>query len=138
MEDEFLTGYLTIDPGVEMVWLMHKVHGRYSSLELAEGDRIEVNDGNGYKEVDFLEVLDSFLSDSREKAFRLISRQSIGGATYEGVKARVKINPRATKRIKQNHQRRIFNYLFYSVRERVISQDEAMDIFFKSDIDKDD
>lgn len=134
-DSEYLTGFLTVEYGFESVSLMHKVQGRYSYLELAEGDLIEVKDGDSYREITYSEAFEQKTKSVQEDFATL---HSMGGSIYQGAEARVIISPRATIRLQKDHKRYVLRALLELVKARTISHEEAMQMYFDWEDETDD
>lgn len=121
MQDEFLTGRLTVFFGCDTVSLVHKVHGRYSYMDLEEGDYIEVGDAGERKVVTLQDVLQTIV----EKPSDRHTEWNRGESVYEGCKARVKLDKKATKLVEENNKKRAIEQIFKAVKHERLTLEEA-------------
>jgi hypothetical protein len=132
--EEYLTGILTVHFGTDSVVLAHKVHGRFSYMDLVEGDHIEVEENEHYKLVTVKDVLDTTVNELSNRH----TSWNLGQSFYEGSKARVKLNPRATRLVESNNKKYAIRQLFRAVESNLITYDKAQETLLKWESDIED
>lgn len=135
MQDEYLTGELTVFFGIDQVYLLHRVNGRLSEMELDEGDYIEVKDGDGYKLITVKDALNTIVTKKSDKH----NQWDLYGSFYEGSKVRVKINHKTTNQIESRHKKYAIRKLFKAVEDGFITREDAMETLLRweTDIEED-
>lgn len=121
LSEEYLTGYIDVCFGTDRVELAHKVHGRYSYLELGEGDHIEVEGEQGYEMVTVNEVLKTIINKPSIKH----SKSDVERSSYQGIKARVRINKETTARQELTAKLYTIRLIFKEVSSGFMSNEEA-------------
>lgn len=91
MNEEYLIGRITVYFGVDIVSLVHKVHGRYSYMDLVEGDLIEVKEDDQYKTITIKDILNKIVEHDSSQIW------NHGSSIYEGAQVRVKLDPQGNK-----------------------------------------
>ncbi|WP_336863846.1 hypothetical protein [Peribacillus frigoritolerans] len=110
MNESYLTGYLTYNPSIDTVSLVHKILGRSSYMDLENGDHIEIFKNGIYQEISVREITNETIkNNSREH------RGAPGQSLYEGVKVRVMLSEKATRKIECYIRKRKTLCLFNSV-----------------------
>ncbi|WML42699.1 hypothetical protein [Neobacillus sp. PS3-40] len=131
MTNEYLTGRITVFFGCDTVSLIHKVHGRYSNMDLEEGDFIEVEDHGQYKATTVKDILKTLV----EKTSNNHTEWNVGQSLYEGCKARVKLNDMATKIVEFNNKKYAIEQIFKAVENESFSLEEAKRTILKWETD---
>ncbi|WP_117170592.1 hypothetical protein [Paraliobacillus sediminis] len=109
-----LKGYISVDFGIDTVFLLHKVHGRFTEMELDKGDLILIKAPFKNEEYMTLEKTFNTLFNDLEK--------------YEGYLAKVTINPDTTSKL--DHKNKMYNIkqLFEDVSAKRLTHEEASEI----------
>jgi hypothetical protein len=134
LTNEYLTGRITVFFGCNLVSLIHKVHGRYSTMDIEEGDLIEVEDNGQYKVITVQEIMRNLVDKPSEKH----TRWNIGQSLFEGCKARVKLNDKATKRAEFNNKKYAIEQIFKAVENGSITLEEAQKTILNWETDVED
>lgn len=135
LDVDYLTGRLSVCYAIDMVSLIHKVQGRSSSLYLAEGDLIEIEDENGeYKTVTIQAILGTIVREESEKH----NKFHLGKSMYQERPARVQLNPKTTRSLEHSRKRYFMNELMHLVRLGGMSYEEAMETYFRWEADFED
>lgn len=134
MNNDYLTGRLTVFFGDDTVSLAHKVQGRYSYLDLEEGDYIEVENDGEYKAITVQDVLKTIVKKTSDKH----TEWNKGESFYEGCKARVKLNPKSNKLVEENNKKYAINQIFKAVEYGYLTLDEARETIMKWETDIED
>lgn len=127
MESEYLKGFITVEYGIDTVFLRHKVKGRFSQLSLGEGDSIEVLVDDEYKKLTVDQIQNHIVSKVSENH----TEWNKGQSHYEGNRARVQLNPNTTRHIEYLNKQSIINDLFKAVEQQEISYQDAAQILLK-------
>lgn len=122
LDETYLTGFLTVDYGLDIVELVHEVNGRNSYMSLGKGDLIKVQEDDGFKEVTVNDVLNTTVNQRS----KMHTKWNFGQSFYEGSRARVVVNPKTTKFIKSNTKKYAIEELFKAVESHLITHNEAM------------
>lgn len=130
-KDEYLTGFLTVFFGCDVVSLVHKVHGRFSIMDLGDGDCIEVKDGDDYKVITIQDALTKIVKKHSKK----LTKWNEGQSSYEDDIVRVKLNQRTTLQMLLANERYHMRELFKAVEEGYLSHEEAMRTIVKWNFD---
>lgn len=133
MNEEYLIGRITVHFGIDIVSLVHKVQGRFSYMDLVEGDHIEVKDVDQYQVISITEVLDTIVehdSDSNKV-------WNHGSSIYEGAQVRVKLDPQGNKRAVLTEKSLKINKVMTALKQGLITHEEATHAFLKLELEDD-
>lgn len=129
MDDSYLYGRLSACFGIDVVFLLHKVAGRWSEMPLGVGDLIEVADGDFYKEITIQDVLENTVNNA--------SDCRLGKSVFQDCKVRVKLNSNTTKELELMNKRLKAKELSHLVKWGRITHEEAMEALLKWEADID-
>ena len=132
MNEEFLIGRITVYFCVDIVSLVHKVHGRFSYMDLVEGDHIEVKDNDQYKAITINEILDTLVEHDSSQVWNR------GSSIYEGAQVRVKLDPQGNKRVVLTEKSLKINKVMFALKQGLITHEEATQAFLQLELGEDD
>lgn len=112
-----LKGYISVDFGIDRVYLLHKVHGRFSEMELGKGDLIKVK-----------KTFDSVEDVSAEDILLTIVNHT---SKYQGCVAEVTINPNVTRKLERRNKMYAIKKLFEEVEMKEITHEKASEIVMR-------
>lgn len=136
MSDECLEGVIAVSYGGSNrgdVFLEHKVYGRFSQMELNDGDTIQVKDGDHYQTVTVEQILEttsdgpSYKSNRGRLELFTDGSQIAGRSLYDGALAKVQLNSRVTQTIQAQNRRIFLDNLFFDVAREGMTYEEAME-----------
>lgn len=130
MNEEYLIGRITVYFGIDIVSLVHKVHGRFSYMDLVEGDLIEVKNDDQYKAITIKDILNKIEHDSSQV-------WNHGSSIYEGAQVRVKLDPQGNKRAVLTEKSLKINKVMFALKQGFITHEEATQAFLQLEL-KDD
>lgn len=131
MNEEYLIGRITVHFGVDIVSLVHKVHGRFSYMDLVEGDHIEVKDNDQYKAITINEILDTLVEHDSSQVWNR------GSSIYEGAQVRVKLDPQGNKRAVLTEKSLKINKVMFALKQGLITHEEATQAFLQLELGDD-
>jgi len=130
MNEEYLIGRITVYFGVDIVSLVHKVHGRFSYMDLVEGDLIEVKNDNQYKAITIKDILNTIEHDSSQV-------WNHGSSIYEGAQVRVKLDPQGNKLAVLTEKSLKINKVMFALKQGLITHEEATQAFLQLELEND-
>ncbi|MFP7255932.1 hypothetical protein [Terribacillus saccharophilus] len=93
MDNKQLEGRLLLDPGAEIIFLRHEVHGRISEMELSEADYfIMLNEDKDQQPVKIDDLFERLKQESKRRT-RLILDEAF---RYQGARVLVTLSTRGT------------------------------------------
>lgn len=93
MDNKQLEGRLLLDPGAEIIFLRHEVHGRISEMELSEADHfIMLNEDKDQQTVKIDDLFERLKPESKRRT-RLILDEAF---RYQGARVLVTLSTRGT------------------------------------------
>jgi len=131
MNEEYLIGRITVYFCVDIVSLVHKVHGRFSYMDLVEGDHIEVKDNDQYKAITINEILDTLVEHDSSQVWNR------GSSIYEGAQVRVKLDPQGNKRAVLTEKSLKINKVMFALKQGLITHEEATQAFLQLELEND-
>ncbi|MBP3953622.1 hypothetical protein [Bacillus suaedae] len=131
MAADYLIGRLTVNYAIDTIALAYKVQGRFSYVDLGHGDSIEVENEGDYKEVSIQNVIETTVDNCSERHTFF----NLGQSMYEGVRARVRLNPNTSKLIEENRRKYFIKQLFKQVEAGGLSQQDAVETLLKWETD---
>lgn len=93
MENKQLEGRLLLDPGAELIFLKHEVHGRISEMELSEADYFTLMNNEGEQQPVKIDDLFERLKPESKRRTRLILDEAF---RYQGARVLVTLSTRGT------------------------------------------
>ena len=130
MNEEYLIGRITVYFCVDIVSLVHKVHGRFSYMDLVEGDHIEVKDNDQYKAITIKDILNTIEHDSSQV-------WNHGSSIYEGAQVRVKLDPQGNKLAVLTEKSLKINKVMFALKQGLITHEEATQAFLQLELEND-
>lgn len=130
MNEEYLIGRITVYFGIDIVSLVHKVHGRFSYMDLVEGDLIEVKNDDQYKAITIKDILNTIEHDSSQV-------WNHGSSIYEGAQVRVKLDPQGNKRAVLTEKSLKINKVMFALKQGLITHEEATQAFLQFEFNDD-
>ncbi|WP_107950290.1 hypothetical protein [Lysinibacillus parviboronicapiens] len=130
MNEEYLIGRITVHFGIDIVSLVHKVNGRFSYMDLVEGDLIEVKEDDQYKAITIKDILNTIERDSSQV-------WNHGSSIYEGAQVRVKLDPQGNKRAALTEKSLKINKVMFALKQGLITHEEATQAFLVLELDDD-
>lgn len=130
MSEEYLIGRITVYFGVDIVSLVHKVHGRFSYMDLVEGDLIEVKNDGQYKAITIKDILNTIERDSSKV-------WNHGSSIYEGAQVRVKLDPQGNKRAVLTEKSLKINKVMFALKQGFITHEQATQAFLQLELEND-
>jgi len=127
MNEEYLIGRITVYFGVDIVSLVHKVHGRFSYMDLVEGDLIEVKNDDQYKAITIKDILNTIEHDSSQV-------WNHGSSIYEGAQVRVKLDPQGNKLAVLTEKSLKINKVMFALKQGFITHEEATQAFLQLEL----
>jgi len=131
MNEEYLIGRITVYFCVDIVSLVHKVHGRFSYMDLVEADHIEVKEDDQYKAITIKDILDTLVEHDSSQVWNR------GSSIYEGAQVRVKLDPQGNKRAVLTEKSLKINKVMFALKQGFITHEEATEAFLQLEL-KDD
>ncbi|MGE7954966.1 hypothetical protein [Lysinibacillus xylanilyticus] len=131
MNEEFLIGRITVHFGIDIVSLVHKVHGRFSYMDLVEGDHIEVKEDDQYKVITIKDILNTIERDSSQV-------WNHGSSIYKGAQVRVKLDPQGNKLAVLTEKSLKINKVMFALKQGLITHEEATQAFLQLELGDDD
>lgn len=116
MTNDYLTGYLAVFHGIDVVQLVHQVNGRVSFMELIEGDHIEVVDDD---ELKIISVSDALNEEHNQNSWKC------GKSLYQDSHVRVKLDVTQNKIINNAERHYKIHEVLTYLKDGVITQAEA-------------
>lgn len=132
MNEEYLIGRITVYFGVDIVSLVHKVHGRYSYMDLVEGDFIEVKEGDQYNTITIKDILNKIVEHDSSQVWNR------GSSIYEGAQVRVKLDPQGNKLAVLTEKSLKINKVMFALKNGLITHEEATQAFLELELKDDD
>lgn len=132
MNEEYLIGHITVHFSVDIVSLVHKVHGRFSYMDLVEGDLIEVKEDDQYKAITIKDILETLVEDDSSQVWNR------GSSIYEGVQVRVKLDPQGNKLAVLTEKSLKINKVMFALKQGLITHEEATQAFLQLELKEDD
>lgn len=130
MNEEYLIGRITVYFGIDIVSLVHKVHGRFSYMDLVEGDLIEVKEDDQYKAITIKDILNTIEHDSSQV-------WNHGSSIYEGAQVRVKLDPQGNKRAVLTEKSLKINKVMFALKQGFITHEQATQAFLQLELEHD-
>ena len=130
MNEEYLIGRITVYFGIDVVSLVHKVHGRFSYMDLVEGDLIEVKNDDQYKAITIKDILNTIEHDSSQV-------WNHGSSIYEWAQVRVKLDPQGNKRAVLTEKSLKINKVMFALKQGLITHEEASQAFLQLELEND-
>lgn len=130
MNEEYLIGRITVYFGIDIVSLVHKVHGRFSYMDLVEGDLIEVKNDDQYKAITIKDILIKIEHDSSQV-------WNHGSSIYEGAQVRVMLDPQGNKRAVLTEKSLKINKVMFALKQGLITHEEATKAFLQLELEND-
>lgn len=131
MNEEYLIGRITVYFGVDIVSLVHKVHGRFSYMDLVEGDHIEVKEDDQYKAITIKDILDKIVGHDSSQVWNR------GSSIYEGAQVRVKLDLQGNKRVALTEKSLKINKVMFALKHGFITYEEATQAFLQLELEND-
>lgn len=117
MSNEYLTGHLTVHYGCDVVQLVHRVNGRFSFMDLVNGDHIEVEVDDKREIVSVSDVLNDIVDNKKSR--------NDGRSFYHDANARVKLDLTKNAAINNAERRYKIQEVLTSLKYGAITQQEA-------------
>lgn len=130
MNEEYLIGRITVYFGIDIVSLVHKVHGRFSYMDLVEGDFIEVKEDDQYKAITIKDILNTIEHDSSQV-------WNHGSSIYEGAQVRVKLDPKGNKLAVLTEKSLKINKIMFALKQGFITHEQATQAFLQLELEHD-
>lgn len=131
MNEEYLFGRITVHFGIDIVSLMHKVHGRFSYMDLVEGDLIEVREDDQYKTITIKDILNKIVEHDSSQVWNR------GSSIYEGAQVRVKLDPLGNKLAVLTEKSLKINKVMFTLKNELITHEEATQAFLQLELEHD-
>jgi len=131
MNEEYLIGRITVYFCVDIVSLVHKVHGRFSYMDLVEADHIEVKEDDQYKAITIKDILDTLVEHDSSQVWNR------GSSIYEGAQVRVKLDPQGNKRAVLTEKSLKINKVMFALKQGLITHEEATQAFLQLELEND-
>lgn len=128
MNEEYLIGRITVYFGIDIVSLVHKVHGRFSYMDLVEADLIEVKEDDQYKAITIKDILNTIEHDSSQV-------WNHGSSIYEGAQVRVKLDPQGNKRAVLTEKSLKINKVMFALKQGFITHEQATQAFLQLELE---
>lgn len=128
---DYLIGRITVHFGIDIVSFVHKVHGRFSYMDLVEGDHIEVKDGDQYKKITIKDALDTLVEHDSSQVWNR------GSSIYEGAQVRVKLDPQGNKRAVLTEKGLKISKVMFALKQGLITHEQATQAFLQLELEND-
>jgi len=132
MSEEYLNGRITVQFGIDIVSLVHEVHGRFSYMDLVEGDFIEVEEDDQYKVITIKDILEKIVEHDSSQVWNR------GSSIYEGAQVRVKLDPQGNKLAVLTEKSLKINKVMFALKNGLITHEEATQAFLELELKDDD
>ncbi|WP_313150272.1 hypothetical protein [Lysinibacillus capsici] len=130
MNEEYLNGRITVHFGIDIVSLVHKVHGRFSYMDLVEGDFIQVKEDDQYKVITIKDILEKIVEHDSSQVWNR------GSSIYEGAQVRVKLDPQRNKLAVLTEKSLKINKVMFALKNGLITHEEATQAFLELEMQK--